>query len=151
VTENKNTKLEDLKPGASIEGLTPSGPAKVINIEWFGDQAVKVIFENAEGAVQDRLVYRDEEHSLKVASAGQFWSFDANGSLLRLVTEANRIKLAHHLIPTSLFIRAWYNPSLIKLPPSMANYYVVSLFVSYWPMTQVQAKPLWLVCLLKSL
>ena len=95
----KSTKLEDLRPGASFEGLTPSGPAKVVNIEWFGDQAVKVIFEDANGAVQDRLVYRDEEHALKIASRGPLWSFDADGSLLRLVTEANRIKLAHHFDP----------------------------------------------------
>jgi len=99
MSETGSPKLEDLKPGASIEGLTPSGPAKVVNIEWFGDQAVKVIFENADGAVQDRLVYRDEEHTLKIASIGQRWSFDADGELLRLVTEANRIKLAHHFDP----------------------------------------------------
>ena len=51
--------LEDLKAGASIEGLTPSGTAKIVNIEWFGDQAVKVIFEDANGSIQDRLVNRD--------------------------------------------------------------------------------------------
>jgi len=92
-------RLEDLKAGASVEGLTPSGPAKVVNVEWFGDQAVKVIYEDPNGSVQDRLIYRDEEHTLKIASAGQLWSFDADGSLLRLVTEANRIKLAHHFDP----------------------------------------------------
>lgn len=91
--------LEDLKPGASIEGLTPAGTVKIVNIEWFGDQAVKVIFEDANGGVQDRLVYRDEEHSLKLSAAGRHWSFDADGELLRLVTEANRIKLAHHFDP----------------------------------------------------
>ena len=99
MSQSNSPKLEDLKPGASIEGLTPSGPAKIVNIEWFGDQAVKVIFENSDGAVQDRIVYRDEEHSLKIASVGQRWSFDADGELLRLVTEANRIKLAHHFDP----------------------------------------------------
>ena len=48
-------KLEDLKPGASIEGLTSTGTAKIVNIEWFGDQAVKVIYEDPNGGVQDRL------------------------------------------------------------------------------------------------
>ena len=62
-------------------------------------QAVKVIFEDSHGSVQDRLVYRDEEHTLKIASAGRSWSFDADGEMLRLVTEANRIKLAHHFDP----------------------------------------------------
>ncbi|MBT4892460.1 MAG: DUF3883 domain-containing protein [Gammaproteobacteria bacterium] len=93
------SKLEELKAGASVEGLTPSGAAKVVNVEWFGDQAVKVIFEDANGSVKDRLVYRDEEQTLKIASTGRSWSFDADGSLLRLVTEANRINLAHHFDP----------------------------------------------------
>ncbi len=99
MTETKMATLEDLKAGASVQGLTPSGIAKVVNIEWFGDQAVKVIFEDAHGSVQNRLVYRDEEHTLKIASAGRTWSFDADGEMLRLVTEANRIKLAHHFDP----------------------------------------------------
>jgi superfamily II DNA or RNA helicase len=99
LTAAQSAKLEDLKAGASVEGLTPNGAAKIVNVEWFGDQAVKVIFEDPNGGVQDRLVYRDEEQSLRVASAGRLWSFDADGALLRLVTEANRIKLAHHFDP----------------------------------------------------
>lgn len=91
--------LEDLKAGASVEGLTPNGSAKIVNVERFGDQAVKVIYENPNGGVQERIVYRDDEHALKIASAGPIWSFDADGAMLRLVTEANRIKLAHHFDP----------------------------------------------------
>ena len=45
-SEKKATKLEDLKEGAPVEGLTPSGTATVVKIEWFGDQAVKVVFED---------------------------------------------------------------------------------------------------------
>lgn len=97
--EMKSAKLEDIKSGASIEGLTPSGSAKIVNVEWFGDQAVKVVYEDPNGGVQDRIVYRDEEHTLRVATSGSVFSFDANGDLLRLVTEAHRIKLAHHFDP----------------------------------------------------
>ncbi|HCX68720.1 MAG TPA: RNA helicase, partial [Rhodobiaceae bacterium] len=35
----------------------------------------------------------------EVEKAGRPWSFDADGALLRLVTEANRIKLAHYFDP----------------------------------------------------
>lgn len=91
--------LEELKAGTMVEGLSTTGSSKIVNVEWFGDQAVKVIFEDAEGSVQDRLVYRDEENTLKIVSSGRIWSFDADGELLRLVTEANRIKLAHHFDP----------------------------------------------------
>ncbi len=48
--------LEDLKAGASVRGLTPDGVAKVVQVEWFGDQAIKVTFEDASGAVRNRLV-----------------------------------------------------------------------------------------------
>jgi SNF2 family DNA or RNA helicase len=99
VAESRTAKLEDLKSGAAIEGLTPSGSAKIVNVEWFGDQAVKVVYEDPNGGVQDRIVYRDEEHTLRVANAGSVFSFDASGELLRLVTEAHRIKLAHHFDP----------------------------------------------------
>lgn len=99
MAEARQAKLEDLKAGASVEGLTPSGNAKIVNVEWFGDQAVKVIYEDPNGGVVDRIVYRDEEHTLRMATAGSAFSFDADGNLLRLVTEAYRIKLAHHFDP----------------------------------------------------
>jgi superfamily II DNA or RNA helicase len=97
--DGEATKLEDLKTGALVQGLSPTGTSKIVSVEWFGDQAVKVIFEGTDGGVQERLIYRDEEHSLQIAQAGQIWSFDADGEMLRLVTEANRIKLAHHFDP----------------------------------------------------
>ena len=99
MAEAKAARLEDLKSGALIEGLTSSGNAKIVNVEWFGDQAVKVVYEDPNGGVQDRIIYRDEEHSLRVANSGTVFSFDADGELLRLVTEAHRIKLAHHFDP----------------------------------------------------
>lgn len=91
--------LEDLKAGASIRGLVPDGLAKVVQVEWFGDQAVKVTFEDPSGAVRNRLVYRNEEPALEVAKAGRPWSFDGDGHLLRLVSEAYRIRLAHLFDP----------------------------------------------------
>ena len=45
-------RLEDLKAGASIRGLAPGGLAKVVQIEWFGDQAVKVTFEDSASQVR---------------------------------------------------------------------------------------------------
>ncbi len=92
-------KIEDIKPGASVLGLTSVGASKIINVEYFGEQALKVVFEDSNGSVSDRLLYRDELHKLSIAERGQFWSFDADGEKLRLVTEANRIKLAHHFDP----------------------------------------------------
>jgi SNF2 family DNA or RNA helicase len=92
-------RLEELKAGASIRGLAPNGLAKVVQIEWFGDQAVKVTFEDASAQVRNRLVFRTEEPRLEVVEEGRPWSFDGDGALLRLVSEAYRIYLAHLFDP----------------------------------------------------
>ena len=91
--------LEDIKAGAAVRGLTPDGVAKVVQVEWFGDQAIKVTFEDASGAVKNRLVYRNEEPTLEIVASGRPWSFDGDGNLLRLVSEAYRIRLAHLFDP----------------------------------------------------
>ena len=92
-------RLEELKAGAYIKGLTPDGMAKIINLEWFGDQAVKATFEDPQGNVNNRLVFRNEEPTLEVARAGRPWSFDGDGHLLRLASEAYRIRLAYLFDP----------------------------------------------------
>jgi hypothetical protein len=92
-------RLEDLKAGASIRGLAPGGLAKVVQIEWFGDRAVKVTFEDSAAQVRNRLVFRTEEPTLEVVEEGRPWSFDGDGHLLRLVSEAYRIRLAHLFDP----------------------------------------------------
>ena len=91
--------LEELKAAATIRGLSPDGLAKVVQVEWFGDQAVKVTYEGSDGTVRNRLVYRNEEPMLEIVSAGRPWSFDGDGALLRLVSEAYRIRLAHLFDP----------------------------------------------------
>ena len=83
--------LEDLKAGARVRGLSPGGLAKVVQVEWFGDQAVKVTFEDASGAVRNRLVHRNEEPTLEIAMADRPWPFDGDAHLLKLVPEAYRI------------------------------------------------------------
>src|SRR5690606_767157 len=64
-----------------------------------GDQAINVVYRDHNGSVAERTLYRDDEHRLGVEAKGRPWSFDADGALLRLVTEANRIKLAHYFDP----------------------------------------------------
>src|SRR4051794_33528638 len=92
-------RLEHLQSGSAIKGLAPSGLAKVVYVEWFGDQAVKVTYEDSNGIVRNRLVYRNEEPALEVVAAGRPWSFDGDGALLRLVSEAYRIRLAYLFDP----------------------------------------------------
>lgn len=91
--------LEEVRVGSLVEGLAPGSVASVVSIDWIGEQAINVVFRNHEGTVAETTLYRDDEHRLRITCPGRLWSFDADAALLRLVTEANRIKLAHYFDP----------------------------------------------------
>lgn len=92
-------KLEEIKNGASVRGIASTSAAQVVSVEWIGDQAINVIYRDLNGLPAETVLYRDDEHRLTVEVNGRPWSFDGDGGLLRLVTEANRIKLAHFFDP----------------------------------------------------
>ena len=87
-------KLEEITIGARISGLGGTGTATVESVNWIGQQALKVIFRDASSHLGERLVYRDDETTLNLVETGRPWSFDGDGHLLRLVSEAYRINLA---------------------------------------------------------
>jgi len=91
--------LEDLKPGSSIRGVLPSGVVTVVNVQWFGSDAIELTYKDAAGKVGNELLYRDREADVEVVEEGQPWSFDGDGALFRLVSEALRIHLAHLFDP----------------------------------------------------
>jgi SNF2 family DNA or RNA helicase len=91
--------LENIKNGASVRGIASAQPVQVVSVDWIGDQAINVVYRDHNGTVAEAVLYRDDEHRLEVEQNGRPWSFDADGALLRLVTEANRIKLAHYFDP----------------------------------------------------
>lgn len=92
-------RLEDIKGGALVSGIVPRESVQIVSVDWIGQQAVNVVFRNQNGTVAEGTLYRDDEHRLELDARGRLWSFDADGGLLRLVTEANRIKLAHYFDP----------------------------------------------------
>jgi superfamily II DNA or RNA helicase len=91
--------LENIKNGASVRGIGSAQVVQVVSVDWIGDQAINVVYRDHNGTVAEAVLYRDDEHRLEVEQNGRPWSFDADGALLRLVTEANRIKLAHYFDP----------------------------------------------------
>lgn len=91
-------KLEELKPGARVTGLAGSELAEVVSANWFGDQALDVVFR-INGRVDQRIVFRSDESCLEVVGAGRAFGFDGDGETLRLASEALRIRLAHLFDP----------------------------------------------------
>ena len=92
-------RLEDLRPAAAVRGVVPDGLATVVNVEWFGSDAVDLTYRDASGRIASELLYRHDEPRIEVVEAGRPWSFDGDGELFRLVSEAQRIRLAHLFDP----------------------------------------------------
>jgi superfamily II DNA or RNA helicase len=92
-------KLEDLTRGASVKGVLPDALVSVIDVKWIGTVAVELTYKEASGRLGSELLYRDREPSLEIAAAGRPWSFDADGALFRLLSEAHRIRLAYLFDP----------------------------------------------------
>ena len=91
--------LDDIRGGALVSGIAPGTTVQIVSVDWIGDQAVNVVYRDHGGTVSETTLYRDDEHRLEIDATGLPWSFDADGALLRLVTEAHRIRLAHHFDP----------------------------------------------------
>jgi SNF2 family DNA or RNA helicase len=92
-------KLEELTPGATVRGAVPNGVVTVVGVQWFGSEGVELTYKTAEGRLGNELLYRHDEARLEVVAKGRPWSFDGDGNLFRLVSEAHRIRLAHLFDP----------------------------------------------------
>ena len=91
----KSMKLEDLRANASVRGVLADGLVTVVSVQWFGSEALELTYKTPAGKVANELLYRDDEHRLEIVEVGRPWSFDGDGALFRLVSEAQRIRLAH--------------------------------------------------------
>ena len=91
--------LEDLREGASVRGIVSDSLATVVSVKWFGSTALEITFRDARGVIGQQLLYRDSEPRLEVVTEGRPWSFDGDGARFRLVSEAQRIRLAHLFDP----------------------------------------------------
>jgi SNF2 family DNA or RNA helicase len=92
-------RLEDLQPSAAVRGILPDCLVTVVGVHWHGSEALELTYKDPAGRVANLLLFRHDEPRLEVAEHGRPWSFDGDGSLFRLVSEAHRIRLAHLFDP----------------------------------------------------
>jgi len=120
-------RLEEMTPGARVRGVLPDRPVNVVQAEWHGTQALTLTYRDDAGRVDHELLYRSNEAALEIEGEGRAWSFDADGQLFRLASEALRIRLAHlfdpylavhtsNLEPLPHQIRAVYGEMLPRQP-----------------------------------
>src|SRR6185503_16380513 len=92
-------RLEDLTRGAAVKGILPDCLVTVVDVKWYGSAAIELTYKDPSGKPDVLLLYRDREPTLEVVQNGSPWSFDGDGKLFRLVSEAHRINLAHLFDP----------------------------------------------------
>ena len=92
-------KLEDLTANAAVQGVLADSLVTVVSVKWFGDSAVELTYKTPSGQVANELLYRDDETRIAVVERERPWSFDGDGNQFRLVSEAQRIRLAHLFDP----------------------------------------------------
>jgi hypothetical protein len=87
------SKLEELRPNTSVRGILPDQSVTIVNVQWFGSDALELTYKSASGQVGNELLYRSDEPRFQVTEHGRPWSFDGDGHKFRLVSEAHRIRL----------------------------------------------------------
>ena len=91
-------KLEELAPGGWATGIAGEAAVEILSARSFGKDAVEVTWKGP-GGLGQRILFRDDEAVLHVASPSGRFAFDGDAKLFRLASEALRIRLAHLFDP----------------------------------------------------
>ena len=113
------TRLEDIKKGAILRGVLANGLATAIDVKWHGLNVIELTYKDSQGRLGNELIYREREEALEILERGQAWSFDVDGALLRLVSEAHRIRLAYLFDP----LLAVHSSLVVPLPHQISAVY----------------------------
>lgn len=92
-------RLEGITVGSNIVGIVSKEPVTVVAVKWYGTAVLEITFKDSKGLLANQLLYRENEASIEILDNNLPWSFDADGNLLRLTSEAYRINLAHIFDP----------------------------------------------------
>lgn len=103
-------KLEQITKDTSVRGIIPGAIVTIVDVKWYGTDVAEVVYKSADGSLGTQLLYRDSESTLEVVTAGRPWSFTGDGELLRLVSEAFRIRMAHLFDPVLAVHTSVVNP-----------------------------------------
>lgn len=112
-------RLQDLKQGAILKGVVPNEQVTVVNVKWHGSAALSLTYQDSSGQPDHCILYADDEARIEIVEQGQPWNFEADGALLRLVSEAYRINLAYLFDP----MLAVHTSTLEPLPHQITAVY----------------------------
>ena len=93
------SELKDITAGCRVKGIVGTDSVEVIAVKWYGSSSIEVTYKDSLGNLGSRLLYKEDESLIEVQEYGLLWSFDIDGDLMRLTSEAYRINLAHLFDP----------------------------------------------------
>jgi hypothetical protein len=82
----------------SVTGIMGREAVRIVTVQMMGE-AAQMVYRDGQGKIDSQILFRDKEADLKVVSGGRKWSFEGNGDQFRLVSEAERIRLAYLFDP----------------------------------------------------
>ena len=112
-------RLEELTVGSMVSGLVNNESVQVVAVKWYGSTVLEITYKNSQGMLANQLLYREDEVRLEVQEDSLPWSFDADGNMVRLASEAYRINLAHLFDP----YLAVHTSSIEPLPHQISAVY----------------------------
>lgn len=77
----------------------PDAHVTAVNVAWDGSAVVTLTYLLADGGVQEKLLFREDEPKLAIVAEGRPWSLDGDGVAFQLASEAKRISLAYLFDP----------------------------------------------------
>ena len=93
-----STPLEKLQADSQVKGLLGKETVRIVSAQMMGE-ACQVVVRDAQGNLHSQILFRDQEAQLELITTGRKWSFEGSGEKFRLVSEADRIRLAYLFDP----------------------------------------------------
>ena len=119
-------RFDEITSGKRLAGVVAGHEVVVIALEWHGSTSATLTYKPSEGPIDQRLLSLADLTAISAVDARR-WTFDADGAMFRLASEARRMKWAHladpfvavetsNIEPYPHQIDAVYNRFLVKHP-----------------------------------
>jgi superfamily II DNA or RNA helicase len=86
-------RLEQITVNSTVRGIIPTSVVTIKHARMHGSDTLEVTFIDGEGRPGTQLLFRDQEYQFEIVQNTRPLSFTADGTLFRLVSEAQRLRL----------------------------------------------------------
>jgi len=86
-------RLEQITVNSTVRGIIPTSAVTIKHARMHGSDTLEVTFIDGEGRPGTQLLFRDQEYQFEIVQNTRPLSFTADGTLFRLVSEAQRLRL----------------------------------------------------------